>query len=80
MKESIRRIRKWRNYDKEDYRIEPYCKGECRYCLVKKDNGQAFCYGIFERLSDGARFHGNGAECTKAINICFSEEYKLIER
>lgn len=77
---NIIKICKWRNYDKEDFRIESYCKGECPYCLIKKDNGQAFCYGKFERLSDGAWFRGNGIECTKAVNICFSEEFKLIGR
>ncbi len=76
----VRKFRKWRNYNKEDYRIEPYCKGECPYCLVKKDNGQAFCYGRFERLEDGASFNVAGLECTKVINICFSEKYRLIER
>lgn len=76
----VRKYRKWRNYEKEDYRIESYCKGECPYCLVKKDNGQAFCYGRFERLKDGAIINGAGLECTKVITICFSEKYRLIER
>lgn len=80
MKGKIIKIRKWRNYNKEDYRIEPYCKGECPYCLIKRDNGQAFCWGKFERLEDGVRFSSAGLECTEVIDICFSEKFKLIER
>ena len=76
----IRVFRNWRNYKKEDWRIEAYCKKECAYCLIKKDNGQAFCYGQFRRIKDEALFRGNGAECTKTVKICFSNEFKLIER
>ena len=76
----VKKFRKWRNYSKEDYRIEPYCKGECPYCLVNKENGQAFCWGKFKRLSDGVVILARGDECTKTIDICFSDKYELIER
>lgn len=79
MGQVIRKLKKrFYNYDAEDYRIEPYCKGECPYCKVE-DSGRAYCWGKFKRLADGSCFNGNGAECTKVVWMCFSEKFKLID-
>lgn len=68
-------MRRWRNYDSEDYRIEPYCKAECKACKIS-DNGQAFCFGKFKK---GDKFYqGNGEECTKIVNFCFQEKTELL--
>lgn len=70
----------FRDYTKEDYRIEQYCKKECPYCVVKK-NGQAFCWGLFKSLNpEFKNLKANGCECTKSINVCFDENYKVEEK
>lgn len=70
----------WRNYNKDDYRIETYCKCECPFCRINKKNGQAFCVGRFKDLRTGKYYVSNGLECTKIIKFCFNENIKLIER
>lgn len=71
----VKNKKKWRNYDKEDYRIEPYCKGECPRCVID-GKGQAFCFGKF--IKDGRRYNGNGHECTKTIDFCFADDVRTI--
>lgn len=72
----IKTKKQWRNYTKEDYRIEEYCKKECPDCSISK-NGQAFCWGKFTALKPELKnYQGGGCECTTSINICFDENYQ----
>ena len=72
---NIIKFRKWRKYN--DCRIEEYCKKECVYCSVNKNNGQAFCNGKFKQK--GKMYFANGLECDKVINFCFDKNTEEIK-
>lgn len=72
---NIIKFRKWRKYN--DCRIEEYCKKECVYCSVNKNNGQAFCNGKFKQKDK--IYFANGLECDKVINFCFDKNTEEIK-